>query len=175
MKIGCIYYTNCINIRHYCKGVLMFDESLTDSSIVTPAQVLKEIKEKTDRLYTLKLASDAAEKLYKNAKNELSKILEESGVDKVQGDLCTVSLSLKTSVSVPKDELQKFLLFKYIEREYNTDVLNAMLTINARTFSSWHDKEISKHVEAGDIDFKLSMLEPYTYYSIGIRKRSKSK
>lgn len=152
----------------------MFDQSLTESEATTPAEVLKEIKEKVDKLYELKVKSDEAEKLYKDAKNELTDILEKAGVDKVQGDTCTVSLQLKTSCSVPKDLAKKKELFQYIKDNHGEEVLRTMLTINARTFSSWHDKEIeSKIEETGDVEFKLGMVEPYSYFSLGMRKRTK--
>lgn len=152
----------------------MFDQSLTTEA--TPAEVLKEIKEKVDNLYQLKLVVDEAEKKHKEAKNELAKILEESGVDKVQGDLCTVSLALKTSCSVPKDPEKKRELFQYIKDNHGETVLRDMLTINARSFSSWHDKEVEQKIEeTGDIEFKLPMVEPYTYYSLGMRKRTVKK
>ena len=152
----------------------MFDESL--STEATPAEVLKEIKEKTNALWELKLAVDVAEKKHKAAKAELAKILEDSGVDKMQGDLCTVSLALKTSCSIPKDDALKAELFDYIKSNYGEVVLQDMLTINARSFSSWHDKEIEKKIEeTGDVDFKLPMVEPYTYYSLGMRKRAVKK
>ena len=152
----------------------MFDTSLSEAP--TTAEVLKEIKEKVDTLYQLKVAVDEAENKHKAAKAELAKILEDSGVDKVQGDLCTVSLALKTSCTVPKDELNKAALFDYIRGCYGDTVLQAMLTINARSFSSWHDKEVEKMIEeTGDVEFKLPMVEPYTYYSLGMRKRAVKK
>lgn len=150
-----------------------FDTSLTDTEATTPAEALKDIKEKVDKLWQLKQASDKAEKAFKEAKNELATILEESEVDKMQGDLCNVSLALKTSCSVPKDHNKKKELFTYIKDNHGEDVLREMLTINARSFSSWHDAEVASKVQAGELDFKLEMLEPYTYYSLGIRKRAK--
>lgn len=152
----------------------MFDESL--STPATSAAALKEIKEKVDKLYELKLDVDRAEKKHKEAKSELAKILEDSGVEKVQGDLCTVNLALKSSCSVPKDASQKKELFDYISKNHGETVLQDMLTINARSFSSWHDKEIERLIEStGDVEAKLPMLDPYTYYSLGMRKRSVKK
>jgi len=152
----------------------MFDQSLSEAP--TTAEVLKQIKEKVDNLYSLKLLADEAEKKHKEAKGELAKLLEDSGVDKVQGDLCTVSLTLKTSCTVPKGEAEKAALFEYIKSNYSDTVLQTMLTINARSFSSWHDKEVEKMIEeTGDIEFKLPMVEPYTYYSLGMRKRAVKK
>lgn len=151
----------------------MFDESLAADKSETNAGVLKDIKDSVDHLYQLKLAADDAEKNYKDAKNELSKLLEDSGVDKMTGDLCTVTLQLKTSCTTPKDNLAKAELFKYIEENYGFTVLQSMLTINSRSFSAWHAIEIEKRIEeTGDIEFKLPMVEPYEYYSLGIRKRT---
>jgi len=156
----------------------------------TSAETLKEIKELVDEVYSLKLANDVAEKKYKEAKNRLSEIMKNAEVDKMAGDTCNASLSLKTSVSCPKEDDKKLALFKYLAAKdgaevgegvtpaFITDLANhptllRMLTINAKTFSSWHDKEIEAKAQAGDYEFKLSMVEPYDYYSVGLRKRSK--
>ena len=93
----------------------------------------------------------------------------------MQGDFCNVSLALKTSCSVPKEAAAKARLFNYITTAHGKDVLDEMLTINARTFSSWVDKEVEAKNKEGDIDFKLDMLAPYDYYSLGMRKRAVKK
>ena len=148
---------------------MKFDESLSNTQ---SAQVLKDIKEKADRLYALKMVSDLAEKDYKNAKNELSEIMEKAGVDKIIGDDCSISLALKSSCSVPKDMAAKQVVFNYITTTYNDVVLQGMLTINSRTFSSWVTKEVEKKNNEGDLDFKVPGTEPYQYYSLGMRKRA---
>ena len=152
------------------------------------AETLKEIKELVDEVYALKIAADEAEKKYKNAKNKLSNIMENADVDKMQGDDCTASLALKTSVSCPKDDVNKLKLFKYLAEKdpeicgdditkylAKSPTLLSMLTINAKTFSSWHNKEIELKAEEGDFEFKLDMVEPYEYYSVGLRKRAARK
>ena len=149
-----------------------FDQSLNTPEANTPAEILKSIKEKVDQLYALKMLSDKAEKAYKDAKNDLSKIMEDAEVEKMQGDSCTVNLALKTSVSVPKDHSLKHKLFSYIKENAGEEVLRDMLTINARTFSSWHNKEVEAKALEGDFEFKLSMVEPYEYFSVGLRKRT---
>lgn len=153
----------------------------------TSAEVLKEIKELVDKVYSLKLESDVAEKNYKAAKNELSGIMKNAEVDKMAGDTCNASLALKTSVSCPKDDADKLAIFEYLAaKDIVTDeagsdlktillkrpTLLAMLTINARTFSSWHDKEIEAKAKEGDFEFKVPAVEPYDYYSVGLRKRA---
>ena len=137
------------------------------------SEVLKKIKELVDEVYSLKLETSVLEKKYNEKKNELAKIMEESEVDKMAGDDCTASLTLKSSVTVPKDESDKRALFDYIKTNHGEDALFSMLTINARTFSSWHDKEVEAKANEGDFEFKLSMLKPYEYFSVGLRKRSK--
>jgi len=149
------------------------------------AEKLKEIKELTDKVYSLKLKADESEAAYKKAKNDLSAIMEEAGVDKMQGDTCTASLALKSSVSCPKDDANKLELFMYLVGEdvqlrnhlkdiaFDCPQLFRMLTINAKTFSSWHQKEVEAQVKAGNFEFKLDMIEPYEYYSVGLRKRAK--
>lgn len=150
---------------------MKFDESLNTEN--TTAEVLKEVKHKVDNLYRLKQLADKAEKEYKDAKNELSKIMEESEIDKIQGDECSVSLQLKSSATVPKDPKDKESLFNYIKENYNDTVLQDMLTINARTFSSWVTAELDKLVTNGIIEPKIPGVNPYEYYSLGMRKRSK--
>ncbi len=152
----------------------------------TSAETLKEIKELVDEVYSLKLANDVAEKAYKDAKNKLSDIMEHAEVDKMAGDTCNASLALKTSVSCPKEDDKKLALFEYLAAKdcpEDVDILKnvlldsptllRMLTINAKTFSSWHDKEVEAKAVEGDFEFKVPAVEPYDYYSVGLRKRSK--
>lgn len=137
------------------------------------AQKLKEIKELVDHVYSLKLTADLADKAYQKAKNTLSEIMEEAEVDKMAGDQCNASLALKTSVSVPKEDHLKKELFDYITKEHGQQVLFSMLTINPRTFSSWHGEEIKRLVvEQDDLEAKVPAVSPYEYYSVGLRKRA---
>ena len=110
----------------------------------TPAEVLKEIKEKADRVYALQEIARQAEQELKEAKAELLEIMVEAEVDKLTADTCHVSATKKTSASVPKDVLAKLKLFKYVADNYGDGVLNQMLTINPRSFSSWYDQEVDK-------------------------------
>jgi len=166
----------------------MFDQDLVNAP-KSDAGTLKKIKELVDKCFLLKAEADAAEKKFKAAKNELSDIMTNAEVDKITGDNCSASLALKTSVSCPKEDAKKIELFTYLaEKDCNEEnkkpkwlakiliespTLLNMLTINASTFSSWHDKEIASKVAEGEIDFKLPMVEPYSYYSVGFRKRNK--
>jgi len=151
---------------------MKFDESLQERP---PAEILKEIKEKCDKVYALSLASKEAEKKFKEAKNELCKIMEDAKLDKMQGDTCNISCKLKTSSTVPKDQLSKDQLFNYIVEEYGRNVLDTMLTINPKSFNSWYDAEIAKHVKLGNPDFKLKMIKPFEYYSLSVAKRTITK
>lgn len=141
--------------------------------IESQSKVLKEIKEKADRVYALKLASDKAEKEYKEAKNELVLIMSHAECDKMQADTVTASLLQKSSVSVPKEHDKKKKVFEYIEKEYGKEVLFDMLTINAKSFSSWYTAEQKKHIEAGAFDWQLDEIKPHEYESLGLRKRNK--
>ena len=146
----------------------MHDESQADL-----AASLKEINALANEAYRAKLAADEADARAKELKNKLSALMETAGVDKITADNCTVSGKIKSSVSVPKDLAAKKKLFDYIKNNHGGEVLEAMLTINARSFSSWHDKEVTSKIEAGLVDFKLEMVEPFEYYSIGMRKKAK--
>ena len=135
------------------------------------AQSLAEIKELANQAYEADQRAKEAEAAAKELKNKLSALMESAGVDKITADNCTVSGKIKNSVSVPKDLPSKYELFKYIENNYGKEVLDEMLTINARSFSSWYDKEVEAQVQKGNVDFKLSMLSPYERFSITYRKR----
>ena len=135
------------------------------------AQSLAEIKELANQAYEADQRAKEAEAVAKELKNKLSALMESAGVDKITADNCTVSGKIKNSVSVPKDLPSKYELFKYIEANYGKEVLDEMLTINARSFSSWYDKEVEAQVQKGNVDFKLSMLSPYERFSITYRKR----
>lgn len=148
----------------------MTTENLPDKS--QSAETLKRIKQLVDHVYKLKLEADRADKEYNKAKSELAEIMEQAEVEKMQGDTCNASLALKTSVTVPKDDADKKVLFDYIEKEHGKDVLFRMLTINARTFSSWHQKEIESKIEEGELEFEVPAVKPYEYYSVGLRKRA---
>lgn len=135
------------------------------------AQSLAEIKELANQAYEADQRAKEAEAAAKELKNKLSALMESAGVDTITADNCTVSGKIKHSVSVPKDLPSKYELFKYIEANYGKEVLDEMLTINARSFSSWYDKEVEAQVQKGNVDFKLPMLSPYERFSITYRKR----
>lgn len=133
---------------------------------------LKEINDLANEAYAAKVEAGIAEQKAKDLKNKLSALMETAGVDKISASDCTVSGAMKTSVSVPKDMASKLELFNYIGKKYGKEVLEAMLTINPRSFSSWHDKEIEAEAQKGNLEFKLEMLSPYEYYSVGFRKKA---
>lgn len=147
-------------------------QALNEESQAELAASLKEINDLAHEAYEAKIAASEAEEKAKALKNRLAQLMESAGVDKISADNCTVSGKVKTSVTVPKDLKNKLELFDYIRNNYSEEVLNSMLTINARTFSSWHDKEVEQKVQAGEIDFKLDMVTPYEYYSVGFRKKA---
>lgn len=150
------------------KVVKMNDLQTSDANA---SEKLKEIKELVDEVYRLKEVVAQAEKEFKDAKNRLTDIMQTAEVDKMSGNECTASLQLKESVTVPKEDTFKKQLFDYIKLEHGSDVLFSMLTINPRTFSSWYTKEVEQKALEGDLEFKLDMLSPYEYYSVGLRKR----
>lgn len=137
------------------------------------AAAQKEITALVDATYSAKQAVSAAEEKFKGLKKELLTLMEASGVDKIIGKECSATVSIKSSVSVPKDVTKKKELFEYIRANHGGEVLGNMLTINARSFSSWYNAEVQSKVDAGEIDFKLPMLEPYEMTSIGLRKIAK--
>jgi len=137
------------------------------------AEQAKKLKELADAVYKAKQAADEYEKKYKELKGELLNIMESAEIEKVQADNCTISLQLKSSVTVPKSNEQKKQLFNYIKEEHGQEVLDSLLTINARSFSSWFTKEQEAKMQAGDFDWTVADIKPYEYYSLGIRKRSK--
>jgi len=135
------------------------------------AEQAKKLKELADKVYQAKQKADEAEKAYKELKSELLNIMEAAEIDKVQGDSCTISLQLKSSVTVPKDNSKKKELFEYIKKEHGPEVLDTMLTINARSFSSWYSKEQEAKMLQDNFDWTVADIKPYEYYSLGIRKR----
>jgi hypothetical protein len=136
-----------------------------------PAEVLAKIKDLVNRTYEAKLVSEAAEGVLSNLKQELTALMETSGVDKFTGDNATVSGKMKSSVSVPKDMLIKDRVFDYIHTNYGPEVLKEMLTINPASFNSWYNAESDKKLSEGDLDFNIEGLKPHSYYSVGFRKR----
>ena len=139
------------------------------------AASLKEINDLANDAYKASLEAKDYEQKAKDLKNKLAALMETAGVDKISASDCTVSGAMKTSCSVPKDAGDKKKLFDYIRANHGQEVLDAMLTINARSFSSWHDNEVAAEAQKGNLDFKLDMLSPYEYYTIGMRKKAKAK
>jgi hypothetical protein len=136
---------------------------------------LKEIKELTDHVYDLQQKAKLAETEFKAAKAKLCEIMENAEVEKMQGETCTASCGLKSSVSVPKDHADKKRLFDYITNNHSKEVLFDMLTINARTFSSWYTAEEKIAIENGNFEFSIDGIKPHEYYSVGLRKRAVKK
>lgn len=141
------------------------------NNLALMAEQAKKLKELADKVYQAKQKADEAEKAYKELKSELLNIMEAAEIDKVQGDSCTISLQLKSSVTVPKDNSKKKELFEYIKKEHGPEVLDTMLTINARSFSSWYSKEQEAKMLQDNFDWTVADIKPYEYYSLGIRKR----
>lgn len=137
------------------------------------SEAQKQINQLVNDTYQAKLEADKAEKKYSELRQKLTELMSSTETPKIVGENCTASCSLKTSVSVPKELPKKLNLFNYIKEKYGETVLNEMLTFNARSFSSWYDKEVEAEAHKGNFEFKLDMVEPYTYYSVGFRKRSK--
>ena len=130
----------------------------------------KKIAALVDDTYAAKLAVDEAEKKFSLLKAELLTLMESSEVDKIVGKSCSATLSVKSSVTVPKDLGAKKELFNYIKTTHGEEVLDEMLTINAMSFSSWYNAEVNAHIAQGKVDFKLDMLTPYDRTSVGLRK-----
>ena len=137
------------------------------------AAAQKEITALVDKLYSSKLEADKAAKKFKELKAELTLLMNSAGVDKILGKECSITKSIKNSVTVPKDLPSKMELFKYIIAECGREVFDEMITIAAGSFNSWYDIEVERHVQAGEIDFKLDMLKPYERESLSIRKITK--
>ena len=169
------------------KSELMAMESQNQADL---ADSLKEINDLANQAYAAKIEASNAEAKAKEFKNKLTGLMETAGVDKISAQDCTVSGKMKTSASVPKDLSLKLELFAYImsqdhngvvshatkeilEALQNYPTLLSMLTINATSFNSWHNQEIEKEITKGNVDFKLSMVSSYEYYSVGFRKKAK--
>ena len=154
------------------KNELMAMNEVEQDNKLDLAQAQKDITDLVNRTFAAAQAVKAAEAHLKDLKSELVGLMTSAEVDKILGDACTATCAMKTSVTVPKTPAEKMALFKYIRESYSQTVLDEMLTINPRTFSSWHDKEVQKHVDQGDVDFKLDMINPYDYPSVSFRKRT---
>lgn len=135
------------------------------------AEVLARVKDLVDRTYLAKLAVDEAEKKLSELKQELTELMSTAEIDKFIGDHATATCTLKTNVTLPKEVTGKRNVFKYITDTYGNEVLEEMLTINPKSFASWYDAEVKKHVVEGNLDFKIEGVKPYEYYSVGFRKR----
>lgn len=135
------------------------------------ADAIKRVRELINATYKAKAEVDEAEAKFKGLKAELTQVMADAGIEKFEGDDCTATCKLKSNVTVPKDLGAKMQLFDYIKEKHGEDVLKEMLTINARSFTSWYTKEVEAEIQKGNIDFKLEMLKPYEMHSVGFRKK----
>lgn len=152
-------------------GDLEFNTPISNDMV----EAQKKIQGLVNSMYKAKLESDVAEAKFKKLKGEVSALMESTGTEKITGDECNVSGSIKSNVSVPKDEADKLALFEYIKGTYSEEVLTSMLTINARSFTSWYTAEVEKYAKQGNANFKLEMVKPHETYSLSIRKKSVKK
>lgn len=156
---------------------VQFNQDLNESQDKDASNKLKQIKELADRVYQLNVLAQQAEKNFSKEKARLLEIMKDAEVDKIQGDEATCSVTIKHSVSFPKEAATKKEVFNYIENKYGSDVLFEMLTINAASFSSFFTKEAEAYaieaLEKGkdDINFSIGEVKPFERYSLSIRKR----
>lgn len=110
-------------------------------------------------------------------KATITGLMEANEIDSFEGDECKVSLVMKNSVSVPKDMGSKRKLFSYIKEKHGEEVLDNMLTINARTFSSFYNTEETNALEIdGVLEFTMPGIDStYQYASISKRKKTAKK
>jgi len=132
----------------------------------------REVQSLVNDMFKAKLEYEQADKKFKDLKQKVLELMEKSGVDKLQGEKCNITLKDKTSNSLPKEVPLKLEVFSFIKNNYGEDVLNSLLTINANSFNSLVTKEIENKKIQGEHDFKFPHVKTFEYKSIGIRKKA---
>lgn len=136
----------------------------------------KKIKELVNDMYLAKVQADEAEAKFKSLKSQVSQLMESTGTEKIVGDLCNVSGSIKSNTSLAKEEEEKYKQLKYIEDNYGKIVIDSMLTINARTFTSWVTAEKEKLAREGkNLDEFNKVFKSFETFSLNIRKKASPK
>jgi len=132
----------------------------------------KEVQALINKMYEAKEASDIAEKNFKELKAQVLEVMEQAGIEKLSGDRCNLTCKDKTSNQLPKDVPLKLEVFKFMVDRMGQAALNNMLTINAASFNSWVTKEIESEKLKGNVEFEIPNVKPYTYKSLGIRRKA---
>jgi hypothetical protein len=93
-----------------------------------------------------KADSDAAYDIYEQKESLVLKALLSTGLKKYEAPgMPGVSITKELSPQVPKTVEDKRLFFNYIEKEFGTDYLENVLSINANTVKSLYNKILKEH------------------------------
>lgn len=160
-------------------GTYMHMEMRDDLTDEQAAEVKRGVMDGSiplDRMNDLvtELRAVTAEKAEVEAKHsalreELKKILENTGLKKFTGDAGTISLAEKSSWRMPQDPARKAEFLDYLKRR---DLLEGMTTIHSQTLNSWANAEEAAALERGDLGFEIPGLgTPETYNELRFNKK----
>jgi len=69
----------------------------------------QELEEKIDRLHKLKLAADFLRDEFEDLKEEIKSLMEENGIDTLQGTSCKILLQERKSTKLDQKKLEAVL------------------------------------------------------------------
>ena len=117
----------------------------TQKEVITIADMtdmVMSLRHAREEYEAKKDASDAAHKVYEQARDKVLNALKSQGLTKFEvPGAGLVYTSTKEVYRVPKTNENKLLLFSYIKNKFGEDTLRSMLSINHQTLNSWANKE----------------------------------
>lgn len=139
---------------------------------------LTQVKDLTANLWQLRLQKDTVKNELEGIQSRIDEVerqlietLDAAGMERFDGDDCTVYLQEKSSVKVPKDPDSKREFLYYLKHR-GDDLFESMVTVNAQTLNAWYREQEQLAAEMGELEFNVPGLgEPSRYQQLSVRKR----
>jgi len=118
-------------------------QEVTEVTVNQLDNLAKEIAHARGQYEELKEAATAAHGVYEELTQKMIGLLKACGRDshKTPG-VGLMRFAAKESYRVPKDNVAKRALFKYIQEKYGVEGLTEMLSIHAAKLNSWANTEV---------------------------------
>lgn len=140
----------------------------------TTIQALREFCEKLvkERQHKKEVEEElsAIEGTIKELKTKILVIMKENAMPNFKGEFGTISIKNTKSISQPESLEEKLKLFEYLRSQ---DIFEEMVSVNARTLSSWANKEIEAKEKQGVFGWVPPGLKPpETFTDISVRGKN---
>ena len=110
---------------------------------------------------------------YTKYETTLMGLLKDNNLNSFDGETHKISITVKSSITVPKTDEAKQALFDWIEKHKGKDVLLAYQSINAASLNKFYNIEADLHFEeTGETSFTMDGVgEPKGHEKLSLKKK----